>query len=88
MDIQIAQQTCCNCNVSFWITKEHRQRLIDCKNTFYCPNGHPQNYKGETDRDKLKRAEQNLAGEKAYSEGLARSNAALRGVITRKKRQS
>ena len=87
MDIHISQETCCNCNVIFWITTEHRQRLVSCKNTFYCPNGHPQSYQGDTDRVKLQTAEKNLAGEKAYSERLARSNAALRGVITRKKSQ-
>lgn len=73
--------------MTFWITTKHQQRLISCKNTFYCPNGHPQSYKGETDRVKLKTAESNLAGERAYSERLSRSNAALRGVITRKKNQ-
>lgn len=85
MDIQISQETCCNCNVIYWITTEHQERLVRCKNTFYCPNGHPQSYKGETDRDKFERAERELAGEKAYSDSLARSNAALRGVITRNK---
>lgn len=88
MDIRIAQETCYKCNVVFWITLEHQQRLISCKNIFYCPNGHGQSYKGDTDKDKLIEAERNLAGEKAYSERLARSNAALRGVITRKKNQN
>jgi len=87
MDIKISQETCCNCNVIFWITTTHQKRLISCKNTFYCPNGHPQSYKGETDRDKLKQAEQNLVSERECSERLARSNAALRGVITRNKRK-
>ena len=85
MDVQIVQEICCNCNVIFWITAEHREQLVKCKNTFYCPNGHPQSYKGENDREKLKRAESNLAGERTYSERIARSNAALRGVITKMK---
>jgi len=88
MDIQITQETCIKCNVIFWITTEHYERLVKCKNTFYCPNGHPQNYTGENDREKLKRAKQNLAGERAYSERLVRSNSALRGVITRKKNKN
>lgn len=85
MDVSITKITCYQCNVPFWLLEEHQEKLVKCKNTFYCPNGHAQSYIGESDREKLKRIEQNLAGERAYSESLIRSNAALRGVITKKK---
>lgn len=85
MDIQIIQETCITCNVVFWITKEHQQRLGKCKNTFYCPNGHPLAYGGETDAHKIASLRSELRDELQCSERLARSNSALRGVITRKK---
>ena len=87
MDIQIVQMTCCNCNVVYWITEEHQQRLISCKNTFYCPKGHPQSYKGNTDAQKVENLERDLRCERRNSESLARSNAALRGVITKNKKK-
>jgi len=85
MDVEIHEITCCNCGVSFWVTNKHDDELRRCHNTFYCPNGHANYYKGENDREKLIKVERNLAGEKAYSNSLARSNAALRGVITKMK---
>ena len=72
--------------MSFWITDDHYDRLRECHNTFYCPNGHPLSYTGESDRDKIKRLESNLAREREYGNKLARKNAALRGVITRQKK--
>jgi len=85
MDIQISQETCCRCSVVFWITSEHQRRLQKCKNLFYCPNGHSQSYKGESSTQKVARLEEKLRREERCSERLARSNAALRGVITRNK---
>ena len=85
MNVEIIQETCCKCNVIFWITEEHYKRLANCKNTFYCPNGHPQSYTGDTDKTKLERASQHLASERINSESLARSNSALKGVITKMK---
>jgi len=87
MDIEISQETCVKCNVIYWITTKHQQRLKECKNIFYCPNGHQQFYKGETDAQKVENLERELRCEKRESENLARSNAALRGVITRNKRK-
>ena len=88
MDVEITQETCCKCNVIFWITTEHQKRLIRCKNTFYCPNGHPLSYKGESDAQKIVRLKEELRYKERCSESLGRSNAALRGVITRNKNKS
>lgn len=41
---------CCNCHVQFCMTQEHNRSLITNKETFYCPNGHPQSYTGKSDR--------------------------------------
>ena len=88
MEVERAQLNCISCGITFWITKEHQEELIKCHNTFYCPNGHPQLYTGESDRDKIKRLESSLAREREYSNQLARSKAALRGVITKMKKKT
>lgn len=88
MDIEISQETCCKCNVIYWITTEHQKRLIRCKNTFYCPNGHSQSYKGATEAQKIDNLERELRYEKRSYKSLTRSNSALRGVITRNKKKN
>jgi len=85
MEIHIVQETCCQCNITFWITASHHERLIKCKNDFYCPNGHVQHYLGETDAEKLKRTEQYLEDARSREDAANRSNSALRGVITKMK---
>ncbi len=91
MDIKTVEICCAECRVSFWITKSHDSRLRKDHNTFYCPCGHKQSYEQKTEseraieeRDRYKRwyeSEQNTSGR------LARSNSALRGVITRNKKK-
>lgn len=41
---------CCNCHVQFCVTKEHKRDLYSSKETFYCPNGHPQSYTGKSNK--------------------------------------
>lgn len=54
--VRLESETCCRCGVVFGIEANHRARLIQKKGTnFYCPNGHPQHYIGETEADRLKR---------------------------------
>ena len=88
MDVKLYQETCCKCNISFWITVNHQKRLVNCKNTFYCPNGHPQSYRGDTDTEKLERYKTYLENAKNDRDMQKRSNAALRGVITRMKNKA
>lgn len=55
--IDMETETCCNCGVLFAMSsdyKAHRRRKQD---TFYCPNGHGQSYRGKSDAAKLKEAE-------------------------------
>lgn len=56
-------ETCCNCGVSFAMTKGfHDVALREKKNkTFYCPAGHPQHYTGESDAAKAERLARELA---------------------------
>ena len=89
MYIHITQETCCHqdCNILFWITTEHHNNLVKCKNTFFCPNGHPQSYLGKTNAQKVAQLKIELRDEEQCSKRLARSNSALRGIITRNKRK-
>ena len=52
--IQTKQLECPSCHIVYWITKAHYDRLTESKETFYCPNGHPSNFIGKTDAQKLK----------------------------------
>ena len=85
MEAKIVEETCCKCHVLFWITAKHQSQLMKCKNIFYCPNGHPQSYTGETEEIKRKRAERLLDNAQRSKDALMRSNSALRGVVTRMK---
>ena len=85
MNITVAEISCCNCGVSFWITTAHNKELISCHNSFYCPNGHRQSYVGETDKQKLEKLRSELRLIENDREMTARTNAALRGVITKMK---
>jgi Zn-finger nucleic acid-binding protein len=40
---------CCNCGVLFAVSEELNKNLLRTKNTFYCPNGHPQSYTKSTE---------------------------------------
>lgn len=44
--ITMITENCCNCGVTFALTKEHYNELqkMGIAKTFYCPNGHPQHY--------------------------------------------
>jgi len=53
MNIKIVEETCCTCGSSFWISKDHQKKLIDSEESFYCPNGHGQNY-NNSQKDELR----------------------------------
>ncbi len=46
---------CCTCGVDFYIPTLLEQNLRKTKDSFYCPNGHPQAYM-ESAADRLRRA--------------------------------
>ena len=92
MNVELREISCVKCKVAFWITAKHEKELRKCHNEFFCPNGHSQYYPQKTEaekaieeRDRYKRwykSEQEIKG------SLARSNAALRGVVTRMKNKA
>lgn len=88
--------TCCNkeCHVTFGLSQGHYNKCkADSTRLFYCPNGHSQ-YFSDSETDKLRRENERLRQNAAYLEEraqninrrndeLKRSNAAVRGVVTR-----
>lgn len=84
-NVNIVEISCYSCGVSFWVTEYHNKELLRCRNFFYCPNGHKQRYIGKTDKEKLEYSQLQLRREKDDKQLAERSNAALRGVITRMK---
>lgn len=58
--IDMVVEQCCNCGVTFAMTKDFKDEKLKYRDnhnrrSFYCPNGHPQWYLGETEEQKLKR---------------------------------
>jgi hypothetical protein len=49
-------ETCCNCGITFGMPESIQKRRRDDHATFYCPSGHPQSYRGETEAQKLQKA--------------------------------
>lgn len=62
--------TCCECGAIYMLANDFvRQRRRDHHN-FYCPNGHPQHWPGESEEERLRRVlhETTLAKERAERE--------------------
>ena len=55
MEIGMVLIQCCDCGVPFAISQDMQARLLKCRNTFYCPNGHGQHFTGDTEEHKLRR---------------------------------
>lgn len=98
MEVGIEQMTCCDCGVIFWITKKHDNYLQNKKTTFYCPNGHGQNYVGETDKQRYEKEIQEkqriksellsqIFNEKQNVEKLRKSIIGYKGMLGRYKKQ-
>ena len=90
MDVKLCEISCISCGVSFWITNRHDDELRRFHDGFYCPNGHRQFYPSQTATEKVKeerdRYKKEYNEEKETRQKMDRSNAALRGVITKNKK--
>jgi hypothetical protein len=51
-----AMVECCECHVAFAMPSVMNRELLESRETFYCPNGHGQQYAGETSAQKAERA--------------------------------
>jgi hypothetical protein len=52
---QLETETCCKCGVEYAMPQSLQRARREDHQMFYCPNGHPQYFIGETDADKYKR---------------------------------
>lgn len=88
---------CGSCGVPFTMESRHHARVIESGAAFYCPAGHSHSYK-ETELRKAREALQAMTADRDYyarrlslsrdeCQRLARRVYALRGVITRLKRE-
>ena len=55
---------CCNCGLPFAFPDEFKAERIRDKKTFYCPNGHSQNYIGKSLEQQLREAQASLNEER------------------------
>jgi hypothetical protein len=44
MEVPMSLEICVECGIAFAIPEDFQIELENCHNTFYCPNGHSQNY--------------------------------------------
>lgn len=91
---QFRTTVCCNCGISFAWDESTYERRINDKGTFYCPNGHPQHFTGESEAEKLKKqlarkeqelkwAEESRANAWKAEARQTRKASAYKGVITK-----
>ena len=83
---------CINCGIAYSFPASFiRERKRDGKN-FYCPNGHPMHYPGETDEEKIKRLKKEKAdaierGERRVKFERNMRQAAEREALTQKQQR-
>lgn len=81
---------CCNCGIHFAMPKDFINRRRQDHETFYCPKGHGNYYpqKNETEilKKQLKDVQDCCIRREETVQRLERSNIALRGHLTRKKK--
>ncbi len=81
---------CGECGITFAVPGEFRADRIKDHRTWYCPNGHPRVFTGESKEEKLARelaeakrkAETDLTRERHRREAAERSAAAHKGKVT------
>lgn len=53
--VRLEAMTCGQCGVTFAMPDTMRRERIADRQTFYCPNGHPRAFCGETEAERLRR---------------------------------
>jgi uncharacterized Zn finger protein (UPF0148 family) len=96
--VTLTYEVCAACGVTFGAPDHLIRRRREDGGTFYCPNGHSLAF-GKSENDRLKRDLAQAQRRQALAEGrethqrdqrqaAERSNAALRGVVTRTKKRA
>ena len=50
---------CCTCGIVFWAPDQYVTNLRETHQSFYCPNGHGQSFRGVSDAERYKRLMEN-----------------------------
>lgn len=94
-NVPMEQQECCSCHMIWWMPKSFNQQCLEQKPTksFYCPAGHQQHYKGESDLDKERRLRQRAEQQQARlieeaAEADRERKKAKRALMRHKKRSA
>lgn len=66
-------ESCCVCGIAFAMPEEYREKRLQDHQNFYCPNGHSQHFTGESDADRAKKLEKELAAERKQRQQVERS---------------
>lgn len=90
VDVEIiVTETCCNCGITFGITKGFKDKRLSDGKSFYCPNGHSQYYT-KSDAQRIKDLQKQIAAEREnatwwanQAKSKARSLSATRGQVTK-----
>lgn len=61
-------ELCSYCGMPFALTSDYRERRIQDHRTFYCPDGHPQGYTGENDKERIARLQREVELERRSRE--------------------
>jgi len=83
-----------DCGITFAVPQRWREQKQKDHSTFYCPNGHPRAYHGESAEEKLRRDRDLLAQRVAQRDdeinrqrdmrhGVERRLSATKGIVTR-----
>jgi len=87
---------CISCGVAFAMPREFKARKLEDHSNFYCPNGHPQRYLGETEAELLKKQleqkqkqlewkDQEIKRQRERTESAERGRAVYQGKYNRMK---
>lgn len=82
---------CGECGVVFALSDEFRDQRKQDHRTWYCPNGHPRHYPGESREERLKRQLEQTSNQLARTQSTLavtkRQKAAAKGQLTKTKRR-
>ncbi len=92
-------QTCIKCGIAFAMPIEFDAKRREDRKTFYCPNGHPQAYCGETEAHRLAKQleasqrrnvelEESRARARKETEAAMRQTAAQKANVTKLKKRA
>lgn len=91
VNVEMAHIHCAECGILFSVTEDFQERRRKDHRAFFCPSGHSNFYRGESEEEKYKRLwreEKERRAAAVAREDQARAQlAATRGVVTKQRRK-